>query len=203
MRSHRIRRGASAGSSAPRRRVRRWRHHQRPSRSPGRDAVVPGQRNGRAGRGGVRRVGLKVIVLAGRAGAASTVKAAYAGGSKGAAALAVRALARADGVEQALLAECACPTCPTCPAGPPAPPQRRRGGGPARRFPSPRRRGLPADRPASRPHHRHRDRPDHRRHPAHTTGLGTLRTTRGAVRGRVRPARLALSVRFGRSMGQS
>jgi 3-hydroxyisobutyrate dehydrogenase-like beta-hydroxyacid dehydrogenase len=53
--------------------------------------------------------GLETIVLPGAPGAASAVKAAYAGWTKGTAALllTLRALARAEDVEQPLLAECA------------------------------------------------------------------------------------------------
>lgn len=53
--------------------------------------------------------GLAAVVLAGPPGAASALKCAYAGWTKGSAALvlAMRALARAAGVEQALLDECA------------------------------------------------------------------------------------------------
>jgi 3-hydroxyisobutyrate dehydrogenase-like beta-hydroxyacid dehydrogenase len=52
--------------------------------------------------------GLSVVVLPGPPGAASALKAAYAGWTKGSAALALamRALARAEGVEAALVAEC-------------------------------------------------------------------------------------------------
>jgi 3-hydroxyisobutyrate dehydrogenase-like beta-hydroxyacid dehydrogenase len=52
--------------------------------------------------------GLELTVLAGGIGAASALKAAYAGWTKGSAALllAMRALARAEGVEAALVEEC-------------------------------------------------------------------------------------------------